>query len=306
MAALIGLGLPLVAATTPSTVVNPPVVVVYPLVGGQGVASDVGASISLVIATQLSQLGGINVKAAPPGTQQADFLNAARKLEADFYIAGLVAPVGDQVSVVEQLVSTKSGAIVYSNTVTLAVYGDARASATALHDLIVQNNRNGFTALSPEVIPTSKPAPLKPVAAAPAPTATPGVAKVVAILKFDGSARAEARDYVPASLIRTFHKYGVEGMRAPLETKDVGNLGPLVCAQAGADYLVGGSLADIQEDPINGIWFDAKLTLLAFNCTDINAKPRAFVVSVTAGAEQTAIDIAVDRALKGYMAQPKR
>ncbi|HXP92022.1 MAG TPA: hypothetical protein VN905_01010 [Candidatus Binatia bacterium] len=300
-AVVVALGLPAVAATT-SPITAAPTVVVYPLVGAQGVPSDVGASVALVIATQMAQMGGVTVKAAPQGTQQADFLTAAKKLDADYYVAGFVTPLGDQVSVVEQLVSTRTGAIVWSNTAQLGVYGDARASATALHDVILQINTRGFTALSPEAIPTSRPAPPKRVAVAP--TATPSPNKLAAILVFDGPAREEVRNYVPASVIRTFRKYGVEASRAPLATKDVGNLGPLVCAQTGADFLIGGSVTINMEDPINGIWFDTQLVLTGYDCSNVNAKPRSIVEKITAGAEQTGIDIAVDRALKSYMAPP--
>jgi TolB-like protein len=300
--AVLALGLPLLAATTPTALVNPPVVVVYPLIGAQGVANDVGSSVALVIATQIAQLGGITVKAAPQGTQQADFLTAAQKLNADYYVTGFVTPLGDQVSVVEQLVSTRTGSVVWSNTAQLAVYGDARASATALHDVIVQASTRGFQALSPEALPTSRPAPPKRVAAAP--TAPPSPGKVAAVLAFDGTAREEARNYVPASVIRTFEKYGVAGSRAALSTKDLGNLGPLVCAQTGADFLIGGQVAIEQEDPLNGIWFDTHLVLTGYDCNNVNAKPRSITENVTAGAEQTGIDIAVDRALKSYMAPP--
>ncbi len=300
-AVVVALGLPLVAATAPS-LTSAPTVVVYPLVGAQGVASDVGASVALVIATQLAQMGGITVKAAPQGTQQADFLTAAKKLDAEYYVAGFVAPLGDQVSVVEQLVSTRTGAVVWSNTAQLAVYGDARASATVLHDIIVQFNTRGFTALSPEAIPTSRPAPPKRVAAVP--TASPSPNKTAAVLVFDGPAREDVRNYVPASVIRTFGKYGVAASRAALATKDVGNLGPLVCAQTGADFLIGGSVETVQEDPINGIWFDTRLVLTGYDCSNANVKPRSIVEVITAGAEQTGIDIAVDRALKSYMAPP--
>lgn len=300
-AVVVALGLPLVAATTPP-LGGIPTVVVYPLVGAQGVASDVGASVALVIATQVSQMGGVTVKAAPQGTQQADFLTAARKLAADFYVAGFVTPLGDQVSVVEQLVSTRTGAIVWSNTAQLAVYGDARASASALHDVILQVNNHGFTSLSPEAIPTSPPAPPKRVAAAPTPT--PAMSKVAAVLVFDGPAREDVRNYVPASVIRTFRKYGVEASRAPLETKDVGNLGPLVCAQTGADFLIGGTVETVMEDPINGVWFDTRLVLTGYDCSNVKAKPRSITENTTSGAEQTGIDIAVDRALRSYMAPP--
>jgi len=291
---------PLLGATTP-VMINAPVVVVFPLVASQGLAPDVGSSISLVLASQIAELGGVNVKPAPPGTQQADFLATARKLGTDYYVTGFVSPLGDQVSVVEQLVSTKSGAVVWSNTVQLAVYGDARASGTQLHDAILQYAGRGFSTLDQaQVVPTPPPNKQRRVAAAPAPTPTP-MTKNAAVLEFDGPAIDAVRNYAPNSVLRTLKQYGIKATLAPISSKDVASLGPLICAQTGADLLLGGSVATDQEDPERGWFYDAGVELTGYDCTNLNAKPRLVKATATNGNMQTAIDIAVAKALKDYM-----
>jgi len=299
VAAAAAMALPLLGATSP-VLINAPVVVVYPLVGAQGVASDVGSSVSLILATQISQLGGITVKAAPPGTQQADFLQAARTLGTDYYVSGFVTPLGDKVSVVEQLVSTRSGSVVWSDTTQLSVYGDARASGTQLHDQILSYAGRGFSTLDQaHVVPTAAP-PRRRAAAAAAATAAP-VSKTAAVLDFDGAAIEAIRNYAPSSVIRTFKQYHIEASHSPISSKDVASLGPLLCAQTGADLLLGGAVSVNQEDPENGWMFDAVVRLTGYDCSNLNAKPRLVQGSATNGNTQTAVDIAISRALKDYM-----
>lgn len=289
--------LPLMGATTP-VLINAPVVVVFPLLGAQGVASDVGSSVSLILATQIAELGGITVKPAPPGTQQADFLETARKLATDYYVSGFVTPLGDQVSVVEQLVSVKSGSVVWSNTAQLAVYGDARASGTLLHNQILQYAGRGFSTLDQaHVVPTQAPR-RRTVAAAPTPTP---VSKTATILDFDGAAQEAVRNYAPTAVIRTFRQYGIEGSRASISSKEVATLGPLLCAQTGADLLLGGAVNVEQQDPENGWMFDAVVRLTGYDCSNLKAKPRLVQGTGTNGDTQTAVDIAISRALKDYM-----
>ncbi len=92
----------------------PPVVVVYPLTtSGATTKNDAGADIAVLLANRLAQLGGLTVKPYTPGTQRADYLSAALKEGADYYVTGFLAPVGAEVSIIVQVVSTSSGTIVY-------------------------------------------------------------------------------------------------------------------------------------------------------------------------------------------------
>ena len=106
-----------------------PVVVVYPLSVTGSTDPDAGARLALLFATQLVQEGGITIKPPEPGAKREDYLQAAKDLNADYYITGYVTPVGDSVSLVDQVVSTYSGIVVWSNTTEIRnLRGGARTS----------------------------------------------------------------------------------------------------------------------------------------------------------------------------------
>jgi len=50
---------------------------------------------------------------------------AARRLAADYYVAGFISPLGEGVSVVEQVVGTGSGIVLFSSSAQLSTYADA-------------------------------------------------------------------------------------------------------------------------------------------------------------------------------------
>ncbi|MFN2460462.1 MAG: hypothetical protein ABR591_07225, partial [Candidatus Velthaea sp.] len=94
----------LLLAAAPPSFLPTPTVVVYPLtVNGSDVDKESGSRLAVVIAQSMSSAGGVTVKPAPPGTERKNFLEIARSQTADYYIAGYVTPLGNDVSVVEQL-----------------------------------------------------------------------------------------------------------------------------------------------------------------------------------------------------------
>src|ERR1700693_5322880 len=101
------------------------VVVVCPLTVSSGADPEAGASIAVAIAQRLAISGGISVKPYPPGIQRTDFQTAAEKLGADYYISGFLTPLGDQISMVTQIVNVASGTIITSSTAFVKTYADA-------------------------------------------------------------------------------------------------------------------------------------------------------------------------------------
>lgn len=158
------LALPLVGAA-PSTLLGTPVLVVYPLtISSTGLLDkDAGSRLAVTIATAIATLGGVTVKPAPPGTERKDFLSVARGLGADYYISGFITPLGDQVSVVEQLVSTQSGIVVFSNTGQIKTYNDASSQGDVLRAALLRHQARNIGAYDapppPTVVATPVPQP---------------------------------------------------------------------------------------------------------------------------------------------------
>ncbi len=163
------LGLSLVAAAPPTSILGTPVLVVYPFsVNGGDVSKEAGSRLAIAIATQIGDLGGVDVKPATPGVERQAYLDAARAQGADDYIAGYLTPLGDGVSLVEQLVSTVTGIIVYSNTAQVRTYADAAGQGDVLRDAIIRHQtRNlGAYAAPPPSAATPTPGPAASGAAA--------------------------------------------------------------------------------------------------------------------------------------------
>ena len=156
------LALPLVAATTPASILGTPTLYVYPFaVNGSDVTREAGSRLAVAIATQIADLGGVTVKPAPPGVNAQNYLLSAHADGIQYYIAGYVTPLGDGVSIVEQLVSTQSGIVVFSNTAQVRSYADAAGQGDVLRDALLRHQtRNlGAYAAPPPPAQTSSPTP---------------------------------------------------------------------------------------------------------------------------------------------------
>jgi hypothetical protein len=125
-----------------------PVVVIYPLtLSGAVVHSEVGSDVAILIGTRLAQDGSITVRPYTPGTTRAQFLDAALKENADYYVTGYLQQLGPDVSMILQVVSTHSGSVVFSSTTTIKTFGDAAAQADPLRAAILRHAGRGLAGL---------------------------------------------------------------------------------------------------------------------------------------------------------------
>jgi hypothetical protein len=308
------------------------VVVVYPLVASAGAPPNIGAVVARVLVAGMTAQGKVNAKFAPADTQQADYLAAARALGADYYVAGFVSSIGNEVSAVEQVVATKSGVVVWRNTAAYTVPEEARASGQQIRDAIVALNAPQFAtsvaANDPAAAPptTDAPAPAAPPpsrrATTPPPKPLPIPAADVdtdsgatsapidgprfAIVNFGGPALDAVKHYLPASIIRTLPRYHMSGVQFDISTSEIAANGIVACAQTGADYVMGGSLAAAEDgDPGLGFSIGTDLILDVYSCRNIAGKPHVIEKQTSNGNMQTSVDIAVDQALKDLAASMK-
>jgi TolB-like protein len=177
------------AAPAPS-ILGTPVLIVYPFsVNGGDVSKEAGSRLAVAIATQVANLGGVDVKPATPGTERTNFLDVAKKDGADYYVAGFVTPLGDGVSVVEQLVSTQTGIVVFSNTAQIRTYEDASGQGDVLRDALLRHYERNLGAYA---------APPPPVSA-PSPTPVPGNAAQANLGRLFGHKQQHTATPAPAS-----------------------------------------------------------------------------------------------------------
>jgi TolB-like protein len=185
-------GLPLLAAAPDSSLLAKPSVIVYPFVPtGASVDREAGSRLATILAQQMANTGKVKVIPPPPGTDRANYLKAALANDADYYVTGYITPLGDAVAVVEQVVSTTTGIVVFSQTAQLHTYSDAANQGSDLGVLIAGHANRNLIAIG-TAPPQATPAPAasqgpqadigkllkgrKKAASTPTPRATPGAA----------------------------------------------------------------------------------------------------------------------------------
>jgi TolB-like protein len=288
---LLSLAVALLGATP--LILPTPSIVVYPLIAnGSGVTSETGSRISVTIATQIAQLGGVSVKAAPPEVQQHDFLIVARQLGVDFYVTGYVTPLGDQASVVEQVVSAKSGSIIWSNTAQLTTYGEAVGQGTIIRSAILTYAGRTVSSLQP-IEPTPA-----VVRAAPTPSHPP-LPKKVAVLSLSGDVEPDRVAYAATSMMKALAKNKVPAARTQSVPQDVQQSARTICAKTGATLLLGGTVSTQSSNESSAT---ANVVVTGYDCSGTQ------VGSQTASSNgdgkrawQVAIDRAIDTAVRDYL-----
>lgn len=299
--------------------INAPSIVVYPLQANGSLDPEAGSRLSVMLATQIAQLGGVTVKPAPPGIAQRDYLEAARKLGVDYYVSGYITPLGDSASVVEQVVSAYSGSVVWSNTAEMSTYADAAGQGSLIRSAIIGHAGRAFASLGtgeepapaapPESQSASKEAnltlvgPRKPRVASAA--GTPAPKQTVAVLPVAGSDSPDRRTYAAGSVVHALKKHGVNAALAPAPAPDPASDAHQVCSQTGATLVLGTTLATQAPQP--NAPTTANVVVSAYDCAgQLLGRQTA---SRDAGGKrgwQVAIDRAVEAAVNDYLRQDRQ
>ena len=142
------LGLPLVAASPPPSFYSKPNVIVFPFISnGSSVDREASSRLATIIATAMANTSLVTVTPPPPGTDRKDYLNVARANRSDYYVSGFISPLGNGVSIVEQVVSTATGIVVYSQSTQLNTYNDAAGQGDDLATFVSRHANRGLAAI---------------------------------------------------------------------------------------------------------------------------------------------------------------
>ena len=327
---LLVFALPLIGAT--ESPYPPPVVVVYPITASGGASPDAGGQIAILLSTRLAALGGLNVKPFTPGTTRAQFLDAALAQSADYYVTGYLAPVGEDVSFVAQVVSTHSGSIIYSSTQLVHTFGDAAAQAEPLHDAILHHAGRGLAALEaappqPSVSPSSKTgggginiskafshkgAPVAPSAAPSAAAAVPTATAVsqvapagttALVIATSGNGDDADRTYAASALSAALDRAGGHSSVVALGLGDVTAHASELCRlNPGVATFYAGTLG-LNRARHHGT--SVAYDLIAYDCNAAPLGHEHVVLPADGGGIRTTIDRAADEAVAGLHLPPK-
>ena len=202
------LAMPLIAATPPPSFFTKPNVIVFPFISnGSSIDREASSRIATIIATSMANTGLVTVTPPPPGTDRKDYLTVARANRSEYYVAGFISPLGNGVSIVEQVVSTATGIVVYSQSTQLTTYTDAAGQGDDLAAFVSRHANRGFAAIGTPP-PAASPTPAasngpeanlgklfsrkKKTAATPKPTATPTARPIVNATAAPAAALANA------------------------------------------------------------------------------------------------------------------
>jgi hypothetical protein len=125
-----------------------PAVVVYPLQASAALPRDVALRIVTTLSNEIAVDGRVRAIPADPDTDRSAYLAAARKLGADFYVTGFLTPLGDGASLIVQLVSTQSGAVVFSSSAQISSLSDVSSQGDILRLAIIGHANPGYPALT--------------------------------------------------------------------------------------------------------------------------------------------------------------
>ncbi len=128
-----------VPAATP--VQSLPIVVVFPFGTSTDIAAGNGEKAANLFVEQMNAAGGIDTIGAPSTVKESDYLKYAKSVNADYYVSGYMTPLGNGVSLVEQVVSTRSGTMEFGQTAQIQTFADASSQAIAIHDSIIAQER---------------------------------------------------------------------------------------------------------------------------------------------------------------------
>jgi len=171
---------PVDAATVP--VIAKPSVIVYPFsASGATLDREASSRLATVMAQEIGLTGQITMLPPKPGIDRQDFLAEARAAGADYYVTGFASALGNGVALVEQVVSTLSGIVVYSNSAQVSNYREATSQGDILRDGILAHaarNLQSFSVSPAAPAGTAAPAARSNAPSAGASTPTPAMATV--------------------------------------------------------------------------------------------------------------------------------
>lgn len=188
-------------STTPAATKALPLVVIFPFDASSDIKAGTGQAAAQLFMQQMNADGGIDTIEAPGTVKRADYLTYARSVNANYYVAGYMTPLGSGVSLVEQVVSTRSGTIVYGQTAQIESFQDATAQATMIHDGVVALEKSlsdAYSSASAQA--TSTPQPTSNQA-----NLTQGIAGLAGLFKHKGKETPSPVAVKPAKGILVAH-----------------------------------------------------------------------------------------------------
>jgi len=280
-------------APSPAQADVAPVLVVYGFSVEENVQPTVGQRFADAIAADAAGAGVIVARGAA-GVTPTRFRSDALARNADYYLTGRIAPVGNTFSVLVELVRVGTGLLTWDTSVQAAGAADLAGIGAQVRQVIVdRTGRGSFAAAAPSyAAPAAS-------AAAPGPSpAPPEPPSTFAVMMLGGSALPSDRGIAVRAVLDGIRKHGASAVADALTGADLVAAGAQACMDTGAATIIGGTLDTLHSDAPDAA--TATVALQAYDCRTQSVLPTPIEAHTTAPASSEAIGTAAGMAIAAY------
>jgi TolB-like protein len=270
--------------------------VVYPFAVSGTAPEELGKQVSDQIAAEIGALGGITIVHGAASAKPADYRAAAKALGADYYFSGSIAPVFNRYSAIEQLVSTRSGTVMWGVSIQFRTVADVAGEGRRIHDELVRGDA------PPPGIAASGVSLVTPSPVSPSPLSSSPVSGY-AVLPVTGSAAAVDKTFATSAIVTTLQRHGYNVVTVTsAATIDPATDGAAACAKTGARALVAGALDTARVSTGPSPQTNAHIDLRTFDCRTHALDLQSTVVNHIAPVGDDAIRGAIEDAVSAFPA----
>lgn len=268
------------ALALPADAIQRPVLVFFPFNAGASVPATLSTQIPAKIEAELKALGGIAIIDGDPTAKPESFRSLARAAGADGYVSGSIVAIGNSFAVLEQLVSARSGVMLWSNSTGFRSIDEVRGAGQSLHDLLVT--------VQPPL--TAGTLPVEAVA----PAAAPSGAGILP-LPSDGNSSRDDRSLADQTVAAAIKHLGFTVLANP---KGQHNLAGL-CSDSHAKLLLSTRVDMSRAVPKTGgdAVTTAIVSMVVYDCTTKTFDPNPVAVTHAGATNSVAIKAAITEAL---------
>ena len=284
-----------------------PKLAVYDFTVNGSVPQTIGAQFAAAVASELRTGGGVNVVTGPPALTAARDRDDARSQGADYYLTGAIAPLTTRYSVICELVSVRTGLLVWSSTLQAGTADDLRGQGALVRQILSdQIGRTSFPTVRATAPQSTAPAPVGSAAAlaltngaAPLNSASP--AATFAVVTFGGSALPSDRAFAVRTVLESIRRRGASAVTDSLQPQDLSVSGAQACMDTAAATVVGGTLETMRSESVSApTAATATVALQVYDCRTQRLFAGPLAGMKAAPISSDAIRDATDAALAGY------
>jgi hypothetical protein len=265
----------------PAAAASQPVLVFFPFAVGTSVPASLASQVPAKMEAELQAIGGVTIIQGDAAAQATSFRSLARAAGADAYVTGSIVAIGNSFAGLEELVSARSGVLLWSNSVSFRTVDEVSGAGKSLHDLLV-------------AAPTPQTAGTLPVAQTAGPATPPPPRVGVVALPTDGNSTRDEHGFADQTVIAAIKHLGFTVIAPPKQRISLA----AVCDQTHASLLLSTRVDMSRTVAKTGdVQSTAIVSMVTYSCTTKSIDPNPVAVDHIAGTNNDAIKAAITDAI---------